>query len=199
MKGSRADETKTYFAAYRRRSPEEDHPGLPERLIVRPAQSKDVNGLAALHREREGGDLGQHLDRFHREISETLNGERRLLLVAELDEVLVGFGRVMYFQPLPDAPADVAPAGWYLMGLVITPAYRRRGIGAELTRRRLEWIAERAGEAFYFANAQNRASIALHKEFQFEEVTREFTYPGVTFKGGVGILYRKSISSHPLA
>jgi ribosomal protein S18 acetylase RimI-like enzyme len=81
------------------------------------------------------------------------------------------------------------------MGLVITPAYRRRGIGAELTRRRLEWIAERAGEAFYFVNAQNRASIALHDEFQFEEVTREFTYPGVTFKGGAGIVYRKTLSN----
>jgi ribosomal protein S18 acetylase RimI-like enzyme len=186
-----ADETETYFAAYRTRSPDEDRLGLPTQLIVRPVRMQDVNGLAALHREREGGDLGQHQRRFHREISKDPEWQYRLLLAAEVGDALVGFGRVVHFQPPPDSPADIAPAGWYLMGLVVTPAFRRRGIAAELTRRRLAWIAERAGEVFYFVNAQNRASIALHDGFQFEEVTRDFTYPGVTFKGGVGILYRK--------
>jgi ribosomal protein S18 acetylase RimI-like enzyme len=178
-----------YFAAYQTRNPEEACPGLPDRLVLRSARMNDVNGLAALHQEREGGDLSQHQERFHREIAENPDWQRRLLLVAEIEGLLVGFARVLHFQPAPDSPADIAPAGWYLMGLVVTLAFRRRGIGAELTRRRLDWIAERASEAFYFANAQNRASIALHEAFQFEEITRDFTYPSVTFKGGVGILY----------
>ncbi len=41
-----------------------------------------------------------------------------------------------------------------------------------------------------FANARNRASIALHAAFGFEEVTRDFEVPGVTFEGGVGVLFR---------
>ncbi|MGH6628448.1 MAG: GNAT family N-acetyltransferase [Burkholderiales bacterium] len=165
---------------------------MPDRLTVRPAWMEDVNGLAALHQEREGGDLGQHRERYRSELTEDPDWQRRLLLVAEDGAALAGFGRVLYFQPPPNSPANIAPAGWYLMGLIVTPAYRRRGIGAELTGRRLRWIAERAGEAFYFVNAQNRASIALHEAFQFEELTRDFIYPGVTFTGGVGILYRKN-------
>ncbi|MGH9844945.1 MAG: GNAT family N-acetyltransferase [Blastocatellia bacterium] len=189
------DRNETYFAAYRmRREPEENRPGFPDRLIVRPARMEDVNGLAALHWEREGGDLNQLQERYRSELSEDPDWQRRLLLVAEDGDALAGFGRVVYFQPPLDSPTNIAPAGWYLMGLVVTPAFRRRGIGVELTRRRLDWIAERAGEAFYFVNAQNRASIALHEAFQFEEVARDFTYPGVTFTGGVGILYRKTLS-----
>ena len=61
----------------------------------------------------------------------------------------------------------------------------------ELTRRRLGWIAGRgATEAYYFANAQNLASIDLHAKLGFVELTRDFHVPGATFAGGVGILFR---------
>src|SRR5262245_3847322 len=189
-----SDGNESYFASYRKREPEENRLGLPDHLIVRPAQMKDVNGLAALHLEREGGILREYQERYHRELEENVDGRYHLLLVADEGERLVGFGRVVYFQPPPDAPANIAPAGWYLMGLVVSPRFRRRGIGGELTRRRLEWIDGKADEVFYFVNAQNRASIALHEGFQFEELTRDFNYPGVTFTGGVGILYRRTPS-----
>ncbi len=77
--------------------------------------------------------------------------------------------------------------------MIVDPAHRRRGIAAELTRRRLKWIAERAGEAFYFANARNQVSIDLHARFGFVELTRDFAYPGATFAGGAGILFRADL------
>ena len=40
------------------------------------------------------------------------------------------------------------------------------------------------------ANARNTASIELHERFGFEEITRRFSFPGLTFKGGEGILFR---------
>jgi len=54
----------------------------------------------------------------------------------------------------------------------------------------LNWIAQRDRYAYYFANAQNRVSIELHEQFGFMELTQDFTYPGVTFEGGIGILFR---------
>ncbi len=39
-------------------------------------------------------------------------------------------------------------------------------------------------------NARNTASIELHERFGFEEITRRFSFPGLTFKGGEGILFR---------
>ena len=54
----------------------------------------------------------------------------------------------------------------------------------------MEWLAERADQAYYFANSSNRASIALHALFGFEELTHDFWYPDVSFTGGEGILFR---------
>jgi ribosomal protein S18 acetylase RimI-like enzyme len=97
-------------------------------------------------------------------------------------------------SPPPDPPANIAPAGYYLAGLLVAPAYRRRGIGERLTRARMAWVALRGTETWFFANAANRASLLLHQGLGFREVTRDFTYPGVTFTGGVGVLCRASLT-----
>jgi GNAT superfamily N-acetyltransferase len=75
------------------------------------------------------------------------------------------------------------------MGLVVHPDHRRRGVGAALTQARLDWMSTQAEEAWYFANARNAASIALHASFAFEEVTRSFFFPRVDFDHGEGILF----------
>jgi ribosomal protein S18 acetylase RimI-like enzyme len=108
--------------------------------------------------------------------------------------MVAGFGRIRFLRPaLEDAAPHPAPDGWYLAGLIVAPERRRQGIGAALTRERLAWIAERADEAFYFASASNRASIALHRRFGFVEVTRTFSVPGVRFERGDGVLFRLSL------
>jgi ribosomal protein S18 acetylase RimI-like enzyme len=114
----------------------------------------------------------------------------RCLLVASLEGTFAGYGRLLRFEAPADAPANVAPAGWYLVGLLVASACRRRGVGLELTRARMAWVFERADEAWFFANARNGASLGLHARLGFEEVTRDFVFPGVSFDGGVGVLGR---------
>ena len=75
-------------------------------------------------------------------------------------------------------------------GLLVAPQLRRRGIAEALTRARMAWTFERAPEVWYFTNARNLASIALHAKLGFGEVTRTFSYPNVSFDGGVGVLGR---------
>jgi hypothetical protein len=59
---------------------------------------------------------------------------------------------------------------------------------------RLEWIRTRAAhEAWFFADAANAASIALHRAFGFREATRRFWFPGATFPSGEAILFRARI------
>jgi ribosomal protein S18 acetylase RimI-like enzyme len=111
----------------------------------------------------------------------------RCLVVAESGGALAGYGRARRFEP---SPHHTAPRGYYLTGVFVVPGARRAGIGAALTQARLGWIGERAEDAWYFANARNTASIELHKRFGFEEVTRSFSFPGVAFDGGEGILFR---------
>ena len=84
----------------------------------------------------------------------------------------------------------MAPCGYYLVGVIVAPPARRRGVGRALTEARLAWIGGRAREAWYFANAQNDASLELHRQLGFEEVTRSFWFPEVTFDGGEGVLCR---------
>ncbi len=66
-------------------------------------------------------------------------------------------------------------------------------IGRALTEERLAWIRGRAREAWYFANARNDASLELHRQLGFVEVTRTFWYPAVSFDGGEGVLCRLSL------
>ncbi len=113
-----------------------------------------------------------------------------LLVVAEVEGGIVGYGRARLFEQGPDAPSDSAPSGYYLTGIFVVPEQRGKGIGTGLTRMRLDWIRQRAAEAWFFANARNTASIALHRKLGFEEVSRRFSFPGLTFDGGEGILFR---------
>jgi ribosomal protein S18 acetylase RimI-like enzyme len=113
--------------------------------------------------------------------------------VGLVEDEVAGYGLAGRFDPPADAPANHAPAGWYLQGLIVRPESRRLGLGAELTRGRLEWLAGRTQQAYYFANSLNRASIELHAGFGFEELSRDFWYPDVTFTGGQGVLFRATL------
>src|SRR5262249_19211851 len=84
--------------------------------------------------------------------------------------------------------------GWYLSGVVVEPAYRRYGIGGQLTRWRMDWLSDKANEVFYFANSLNRASIDLHHKFGFDLILRNIHVPGCLFSGaGEGLRFRASL------
>lgn len=158
--------------------------------LIRPARLDDIRECLALA-TRAGAAAPTCL-------AADVQDPDRQLLVAECGGRVAGYGRAMRFRPAAGAPADSAPAGYYLVGLVVDADLRRRGLGSALTRRRLAWIKERAGEAWYFANAGNAVSIALHARFGFSEVTRAFSFPDVTFDGD-GILFRAELRNAPLA
>jgi ribosomal protein S18 acetylase RimI-like enzyme len=160
-------------------------------LIVRAAVERDAETVGAIAAAREGGDAETHAAAFLRLLDRGREGDA--VFVAALAAEVVGFGKAHAFAPPAEAPPNAAPRGWYLAGVVVTPAHRRRGIGAALTAERLRWIAARAPVAFYFANARNAASIALHEPFGFVERTRDFWFPGATFQGGVGILFEAKL------
>jgi ribosomal protein S18 acetylase RimI-like enzyme len=157
--------------------------------VVSPATADDLEACVSLALAVLGGETEGWRDRFTRELADP----RRFLVVASVDGELAGFGRTAFFEPPPDAAPDVAPQGYYLTGVVVAPSARRRGVGHLLTEARLDWIRARAVEAWYFANATNDASLALHRAFGFVEVTRTFSFPEVTFDGGEGVLCRATL------
>lgn len=156
----------------------------------------------------DDADLGRLVGgtRDHRAVTARLRDDvvdpDRLVLVARdrVDGGLLGYGRVGFLRP-PDitsadrAPTGCAPAGWYLIGLVVDPEQRRRGIGTALTTARMRSVGDRADHVWYFTNARNRVSLELHAGLGFREMTRDFWVPGVTFDGGVGVLGRAILST----
>lgn len=164
---------------------------MPTAFGIRPANALDVAPTATLACQAapERGSDG-----WRDALEEDLQHPLRLLLVAEVAGEVVGYGRARLFENPPGAPADAAPDGYYLTGVFVRPDCRRLGLAAALTEARLRWVAERADEAWFFANAQNIASIELHRRFGFEEVSRHFTFPDLTFDGGEGILFRSHLA-----
>jgi ribosomal protein S18 acetylase RimI-like enzyme len=160
---------------------------VPQDFYVRDGRADDVGSCVTL---AFIVSPDSDMERWQSSFLEDVEIPGRLLVVAERAGEVVGYGRVLRFERGPDAPADIAPSGYYLMGLIVHPGNRRVGVASALTRARLDWIAERADEAWYFANALNAASIALHAPFGFEEVTRSFFYPQVDFDRGEGVLFR---------
>lgn len=176
------------FAAY-----EPDPGARPEPFAgrVRQAVPGDAEAIAAISVARNGGDADEALARIRGELGPEWNGERGAVLVAEEDGAVVAFGRLRLAEGFDDVEVDLRPpTGWYLLGVVVAPPHRRRGIARELTRARIAWIAERADACFYFVRATNRASIDLHAPFGFDEVTRRFRCPRTGLEPGDGILYR---------
>lgn len=155
---------------------------------VGPASPEDLDGCVRLAVDLLAHDPAERLARLRADLTGCQENGRRALFVARVGDEVAGYSRVEYWTAPADAPATTAPEGWYLMGLLVDPTHRRTGLGRALTAARLDWLRSRATRAWYFANARNTASLALHASLGFREVTREFEFPGVRFEGGVGVL-----------
>ena len=70
--------------------------------------------------------------------------EEAAVFVALLADRVVGYARIARQGPfVSEAPANAAPEGLYLIGIVVEPRWRRRGLGAALTIARLAWAWDR--------------------------------------------------------
>ena len=182
------------FEPYRPELDDGEHPPpVAADLLIRTALPSDVAALAGIEAAREGGEPAAHAAKLEKLLASSAAGQARVL-AAQHGSRLVGIAKITRFTPPPDSPSNIAPAGWYLSGVIVAKDYRRRGIGRRLTQARLNWIAERDRAAYYFSNARNNASIDLHRAFGFVELTRDFTFPGASFEGGAGILFKAALS-----
>jgi ribosomal protein S18 acetylase RimI-like enzyme len=164
-------------------------------VIVRPACAADAEAVGRISADREGTDVGAAVTAVERTLNDDGIGRSRVLLVAELDGAVVGFGKIQYREGDAAPVNGELPGGWYLAGVIVDPRFRRRGVGTKLTAARIRWIADRDSAAYYFANARNRVSIALHAAFGFAEIGRAPAFGDVSFVGGEGILFRAELGS----
>ena len=124
------------------------------------------------------GDLGE-------QFASDITDESRQMFVAKANGQVIAYGRVAELAAGEAGPGT--PAGYYLSGVLVEPAWRGRGIATALTRARLRWVFARTDEAFYVAGADNTASLRLHAALGFQEMTR---FESERSASGVDVLSR---------
>ncbi|MER7247096.1 GNAT family N-acetyltransferase [Kribbella sp. NPDC000426] len=170
----------------------EYQPGVGRQAVevgVRPAVPADLQACAELIVTRTGGSAAERRNRLHADLEDP----ERYIAVAVVGDEVVGYGGVIHHELSPADPPTTAPTGYYLIGLIVSPDRRRSGIGELLTRDRIRWVTERAGEVYTFVNLSNGAIRDLHENFGFTEVTRDFVFPGAPLEPGTCVLLRAGL------
>lgn len=131
-------------------------------VLTREATAGDVRQCAGLIAASGGDDIEEWQQRF----CDVLHDPDRRFLVAVADSTVVGFGHLRYVHH--DArPASSVPSGWYLSGVTVAASHRRRGIGTQLTRERLRILRGITDCVYYVADADNDATLAMHRNLGF--------------------------------
>lgn len=112
----------------------------------------------------------------------SLDHNRRVYIVAESDGVIVGFIR-LWHSPHVDE--------WFNDGMVVSPAFRRQGIGRGLLQQSLQ-LATRMGASSVIAQIRkdNIASRRFHKKAGFLPEITEYLNSYGDPRTGVGWQYR---------
>jgi len=119
-----------------------------------------------------------------------ITGQRRQMFVAKASGQVVAYGRILQLAAEEAGPG--MPAGYYLSGVLVDPAWRGRGIATALTVARLRWAFTRTDTVFYpsWANLRIAAGIGVVGQrrgsgtFLVNWPTKS-PWPGWTGSGGV--------------
>lgn len=154
--------------------------GVSEAAVrIEPLTMADVASAVELAVRVLGVKPGDRGEQFAADIT----GEQRQMFVARANGQIVAYGRVLELATGEAGPGT--PAGCYLSGVLVEPAWRGRGIATALTRARLHWAFARTGTVFYMTGADNAASLHLHAALGFQEIKRFESERSAT---GVGVL-----------
>lgn len=146
----------------------------------------DLDAVLDVQRHSSGRPVSA---RAQHDTAAAMDDPTRLFVVAETETQVIGWAKTKYYAE----PDGHAPAGHYLMGILVAPEHRRAGVGTALVCARLEWIAQRSERAFFFTNVGNVASIELHRRWGFREIARGMRFRGVPFDGGAGVLFSATL------
>jgi ribosomal protein S18 acetylase RimI-like enzyme len=177
----------SFFAKYEKKSTGSSSL-VGKGLVIRDCKYPDLSEAAKIQCEREGGELTHHQIKLKAFLEKSNDPLKANFKVAELNKKIIGLGKSEYIIPPENAPQNCIPEGWYLSGVIVSPGYRRLGIGLELTKARIDWLFRKTDTVYYFANSKNKVSIELHTKLGFKENARNIWAPGLS-GDGVHILY----------
>ena len=110
-----------------------------------------------------------------------LQDEDRALVMLAINEQKKVVGWALTLLITSKGSKDRSLDGWYLMGVMVHPQFRRQGIGQQLTRRRIKWLESRTRKVRYFTQADNDIARGLHDKFEFKAVCMVDSIAGISF------------------
>lgn len=164
--------------------------------MFRLAEFRDREAIVELTSERNPGmAMPDIINTTERELKTLESDPTYRLYVADLAGEIVGFCRFYDSAGLPiHKKVFPSPSGWYAMGIVVAPSWRRQGIARFLSQARLRSLKEYgATEMYSVVDGNNQASIQMHLAFGFDEIGKAPGFLLIKFESGVGILFRKII------
>lgn len=148
---------------------------IDDRVKVRDATEADLDATVEFIAAHRGGDV----DEWRRLFAHALHDEKRHFVVALVDGRVIGFGHTKLVERDGSNHDEAGPPpGWYLAGVTVGPDYRRRGVGAALTRVRLDRLRRVTDVVYYAAEPDNIATLELHSRFGFSPTGRVVNVPG---------------------
>lgn len=159
-------------------------------LVVRMAREKDAVAIGKLIHD----EYGHHEETYiRRTISDMRNSKGRMVCVSTVEGIIVGYARCRLFEEAK-YPYN-GEFGWYLMGMVVHPNFRKRGIGKKLIEFRINWLRSKTKEIFYITNSRNTPSIQSHDSFGFKEIARARGFLNADFSDDQAVLFQKRLTS----
>jgi len=151
--------------------------GATGEMVIRKATSTDIAACAVLICGHVSGNLEDWRSRFERDLA----NPQRQFLVATVDASVVGYGHTTLHSDKSEDETTSSPTGYFLSGLLVSPAHRRKGLGILLTIARIDELRQLTDVIYYRAEPSNQATINLHSRLGFktfgsvERDGREFT------------------------
>lgn len=167
---------------------------LPSNFLIRNAQLYDLEALIKVKQSRD--------DRFRHEIkSETENEitkqhEGYKLFVGVLGGEVVGLTRLAYFSKNDSRVKYPSPEGWYQIGSIVLPEFKRQNIARAFHEHRAKYVlSKQAYKLYSMAFDTNHVSIKMHQRFGFEKIKEGPGFIHVKFDSGNGYLFKKQLNT----
>lgn len=167
-------------------------------IEVRLAQIEDVYRISEITQEHEPKSIEEYTEIFKAQVEQNSNANSSIIIcVALIDGIVVGHGKLFRYSKEKHDVEFKSPEGWYLNGVIVDSAYRRKGVAKALLSFRESYVLEKeGGELYSIVSAENHPSISYHTTLGFVEQQRAPGYLSVRLKCGEGILFHKLLSTH---